>query len=219
MNKPLVSICCLTYNHEPYIKECIEGFLMQKTNFSFEVLIHDDASIDNTANIIRSYEKKYPDIIKPIYQTENQFSKGVRVTLVFQFPRAQGKYIALCEGDDYWIDPYKLQKQVDFLESNPEIVMTFGNAYIIDHTGNYRKQGLYFNEAYPKIYTPEMVIGLGMPTLTIVFRNSNLIFPEWFFKTMSGDFFLRLLFLLLPALVWFSFFYSSDLIKDFRKKP
>jgi len=76
MNKPLVSICCLTYNHEPYIKECIEGFLMQKTNFSFEVLIHDDASTDNTANIIRSYEKKYPDIIKPIYQTENQFSNS-----------------------------------------------------------------------------------------------------------------------------------------------
>jgi glycosyltransferase involved in cell wall biosynthesis len=92
--------------------------MMQKTNFAFEVLIHDDASTDKSAEIIREYEAKYPDIIKPIYQTENQYSKGVGVTRVFQFPRAKGKYIAMCEGDDYWTDPYKLQKQVDFLEEN-----------------------------------------------------------------------------------------------------
>jgi len=93
---------------------------MQKTTFAFEVLIHDDASTDGTADIIREYEKKYPDIIKPIYQTENQYSKGIKNTLTYQFPRAKGKYIAFCEGDDYWTDPYKLQKQADFLEANPE---------------------------------------------------------------------------------------------------
>ena len=87
---------------------------MQKTDFPFEILIHDDASTDGTADIIREYEAKYPDIIKPIYQTENQYSKGIKVSQVYQFPRAKGKYIALCEGDDYWTDPYKLQKQVDF---------------------------------------------------------------------------------------------------------
>ncbi len=119
----LVSICCLAYNHEPYIRQCLDGFMMQKTNFSFEVLIHDDASTDKTADIIREYEVKYPAIIKPIYQIENQYSKGVGVTRVYQFPRAQGKYIALCEGDDYWTDPLKLQKQVDFLEANPEYGM------------------------------------------------------------------------------------------------
>lgn len=117
-DKPLVSISCITYNHAPYIRQCLEGFVMQKTNFAYEVLIHDDASTDGTADIIREYENKYPDIIKPIYETENQWSKGRVGSIVFNIPRANGKYIALCEGDDYWIDPNKLQKQVDYLETN-----------------------------------------------------------------------------------------------------
>lgn len=115
---PLVSIVCITYNHEPFISQCIEGFLMQKTNFKFEILINDDASTDKTQDIIKEYESKYPDIIKPIYQTENQYSKGVHPWFDILFPIAKGKYIALCDGDDYWTDPLKLQKQVDFLESN-----------------------------------------------------------------------------------------------------
>jgi glycosyltransferase involved in cell wall biosynthesis len=90
---------------------------MQKTSFDVEILIHDDASLDNTVDIIKLYQQKYPDIIKPIYQTENQYSKGQRgISLKYNFPRAKGKYIAMCEGDDYWTDPLKLQKQVDFLE-------------------------------------------------------------------------------------------------------
>jgi len=107
---PIVSICCITYNHEKYIRDAIEGFLMQKTLFPIEILIHGDASTDKTADIIKEYEVKYPDIIKPIYQTENQFSKGVSISATYQFPRARGKYIAICEGDDYWTDPHKLQK-------------------------------------------------------------------------------------------------------------
>src|SRR5690625_3999133 len=103
MNKQIVSISCITYNQSSYIRQCLDGFLMQKCNFKFEVLIHDDASTDNTADIIKEYQAKYPDIIKPIYQAENQYSKGVRgINIRFNFPRAQGKYIALCEGDDYW---------------------------------------------------------------------------------------------------------------------
>ena len=105
--RPLVSIDCITYNHEAYISQALDGFLMQKTKFLFEVLIHDDLSTDGTADIIRKYEKKYPLIIKPIYQTVNQFSKGVEISKKFQFPRAQGKYIAICEGDDYWTNPNK----------------------------------------------------------------------------------------------------------------
>lgn len=123
MQEPVVSICCLVYNHEPFLRECFEGFVMQKTTFPIEILVHDDASTDHSADIIREYTAKYPDLFKPIYQTENQYSKGVKVSATFQFPRAKGKYIALCEGDDYWTDPYKLQKQVDFLESHPEYVM------------------------------------------------------------------------------------------------
>lgn len=126
MGKPLVSICCLTYNHEHYIEQCLEGFLMQKVDFPVEILIHDDASTDKTVEIIRKYESKYPEIIKPIYQSENQYSKGIGVTRVHQFPRAHGKYIALCEGDDYWTDPYKLQKQTDLLEANPSISLCVG---------------------------------------------------------------------------------------------
>lgn len=120
---PAVSICCATYNHVQFIRQCLDGFVMQKTNFPFEVLIHDDASTDGTQDIIREYEAKYPDIIKPIYQKENQYSKGVRVSLVYNYSRVRGKYVALCEGDDYWTDPYKLQKQVDFLENHPDYVM------------------------------------------------------------------------------------------------
>ena len=122
-NLPLVSICCITYNHVPYIRQCLDGFMMQHTNFDFEVLIHDDASTDGTTEIIKEYEAKYPDIIKPLYEDENQWVKGRRGSAVFNFPRAKGKYIALCEGDDYWTDPLKLQKQVDFLQANPEYVL------------------------------------------------------------------------------------------------
>ncbi len=119
-NIPLVSVLCQTYNHESFIRQCLDGIIMQKTNFGFEVLVHDDASTDKTANIIREYEKKFSKIIDPIYQIENQYSQKKRVFARIQLPRARGKYIAICEGDDYWTDPFKLQKQVDFLEANPE---------------------------------------------------------------------------------------------------
>lgn len=127
---PLVSICTITYNHSQYIKECLDGFLMQRTNFQFEVLIHDDASTDGTEEIIREYEAKYPEIIKPIYEKENQWVKGRRGSMVFNLPRSRGKYIALCEGDDYWTDPLKLQKQVDFLEANEEYGLVHANGII-----------------------------------------------------------------------------------------
>ncbi|WP_177918518.1 glycosyltransferase [uncultured Eubacterium sp.] len=115
----MVSVICTVYNHEKYLRKCLDGFVMQKTNFKFEVLIHDDASTDGSADIIREYEKKYPDIIKPIYQTENQYSKGIKVSQSL-YPLIRGKYLAFCEGDDYWCDENKLQKQFDVMESNPD---------------------------------------------------------------------------------------------------
>ncbi len=120
MNNIMVSVICTVYNHEKYLRKCLDGFVMQKTNFKFEVLIHDDASTDSSADIIREYEKKYPDIIKPIYQTENQHSKGIKISSTYLFPVAKGKYLAFCEGDDYWCDENKLQKQFDIMESNPD---------------------------------------------------------------------------------------------------
>ena len=124
--EPLVTIICTTFNHEGFISEALEGFLIQKTSFSFEIIVHDDASTDNTPNIIRDFAERYPLIVKPILQKENQYSnKEVNIWSDFTFPKAQGKYIALCEGDDYWIDESKLQKQVDFLENNPDYVITW----------------------------------------------------------------------------------------------
>lgn len=123
----VVTIRCVTYNHEPYIRQCLEGLVMQKTNFRFEAVVHDDASTDKTADIIREYAEKYPDIIKPIYETENQFSKHDGSLRRIVNAHLRGKYVALCEGDDYWIDPLKLQKQVEFLESHPEYVLVHTN--------------------------------------------------------------------------------------------
>ena len=127
-----VSIICNAYNHENYIRDAIESFLMQKTDFAFEILIHDDASTDRTPEIVKEYEKKYPEIIKAIYQKENKYSKGVDIDITFQYPRVQGKYIAVCEGDDYWTDAYKLQKQYDALEKNPHIDMCAHAADVVN---------------------------------------------------------------------------------------
>lgn len=151
-----VSVLCLVYNHEKYIRDCLEGFVMQKTDFKYEVLIHDDASTDNSAAIIREFEEKYPDIIKPIYQTENQYSKGVKITREFQYPRARGKYLALCEGDDYWIDPYKLSKQVEYMDAHPDCTFCFTNGYIDDMAnGAKRRDFIPFNRNDEKFFRNE----------------------------------------------------------------
>ena len=167
---PLVSISCITYNHEPYIAQALDGFLMQKTSFPFEVLVHDDASTDRTADIIREYEKKFPKIIKPIYQKENQYSKGfTSVTATWNVPRAKGKYIALCEGDDYWIDENKLQMQVDFLEKNPEYGMCYTKSkQFLQEKGRYGKKtfGKKIN-SYDDIF----VNGNRIPTPSVVCRK------------------------------------------------
>lgn len=118
-----VSVICLAYNHGKYVRQTLEGFVTQKTDFKFEVIVHDDASTDDTAEIIREYAEKYPEIIRPIFQTENQYSRDVRIQNEFVRPLVQGKYVALCEGDDYWTDPQKLQLQYDILEKNPDCSM------------------------------------------------------------------------------------------------
>ena len=118
----MVSVYCLAYNHEKYISDCLEGFVKQKTNFKYEVIVHDDASTDNTANIIKEYAERYPDIIKPILQEKNQYSQGVEIVDKFIGPLLKGKYVAICEGDDYWCDEHKLQRQVEILENHPEYI-------------------------------------------------------------------------------------------------
>ncbi len=186
--KILVSICCITYNHEKFIKECIEGFLKQKTDFNFEILIHDDASNDGTPDIIKQYEIKYPKIIKPIYQKENKFSQGINPDFKFNYPRAKGKYMAICEGDDYWVDPYKLQKQVDFLEANPEYVVCSHNAKIVDEAGNLIQEKKLPKLTQDRDYSSfELQTGAFLLTLSMVFRNVIEEIPDFFYKILNGD--------------------------------
>jgi len=133
--QPLVSICCTAYNHEKYIAQALDSFLAQKCDFPFEILVHDDVSTDRTADIIREYAEKYPDIVKPMFQKENQYSKGVPINETFNFPRAQGKYIALCECDDFWCDDEKLARQIAHMEADPECTFSFTNGYVHDESG------------------------------------------------------------------------------------
>lgn len=131
----MVSVLTTAYNHKPFIAQTIESIITQKTDFSFELIIHDDASTDGTADVIREYAEKYPNIIRPIYQTENQYSKGVDV-YSFMDSFIRGKYIAMCEGDDYWCNEYKLQKQVEYMEAHPECSYCFCNSYNVDLESN-----------------------------------------------------------------------------------
>ncbi len=126
----IVSVCCITYNHEKYIRAALDGILSQEGNFRLEILIHDDASTDGTADIIREYEEKY-DSILPVYQTENQYSKGVRlINHIYNLPRTSGKYIAICDGDDYWDDPHKLQAQIRYMEDHEDCGLVYGRTRV-----------------------------------------------------------------------------------------
>ena len=162
----LVSIHCLAYNHEPYIRQCLDGFVMQQTKFKFEVLVHDDASTDHTADIIREYEKKYPNLIKPIYQSSNQYSRHVNVGTL-NLSRAKGKYIAWCEGDDYWIDPLKLQKQVDFLENHSDCGLCYTKVKY------YYQNSCQYGNLWGGPYTEfiDLFRKNTIPTLTVLYRR------------------------------------------------
>lgn len=165
--EPLVSVVCHTFNHQEFIEDALNGFLMQETNFPFEIIVHDDASTDNTAGIIKKIALKYPKIIKPIFQPENIYAKGMRPPM-FTFPKSKGKYIAFCEGDDYWVDQKKLAIQVEFLEQNPE--------YVICYTDSTPFQGEIvldkdFGGARKDLSQDDLVKGISIYTLTTCFRN------------------------------------------------
>jgi glycosyltransferase involved in cell wall biosynthesis len=184
---PLVSISCITYNHENFIRDAIEGFLMQKTNFPVEILIHDDASTDKTASIVREYEEKYPHLIKPIYQTENQYSKRDGTIGRIQRGRARGKYIAICEGDDYWTDPLKLQKQVDFLEKNIEYSGCAHQSIVVKNDLEYS----LFNINVPKeVGIKDLIGGRLFHTASILFIRDVLTLFNDAPPVFSGDRFL-----------------------------
>jgi len=184
---PLVSICCVTYNHAPFIRKCLEGFLMQKVNLDalpcreeyevgYEILIHDDCSTDGTTEIVKEYAEKYPDKIFPLYETENQFCKPGRESMdFFNYRRAKGKYIAICEGDDYWTDPLKLQKQVEFMEANEEYSVCWHQSdfYYVD-TDKLVHPQLKDGGVEDYDVTPmEFLHGRGGQPLSLVFRRDK----------------------------------------------
>ena len=172
MNKePIVSIFCITYNHASYILQCIEGFLNQKTSFPFEIIINDDCSTDGTVDILKDYYKKAPDIIRLVLHDENCYSKGIKqIILNYIYPIARGKYFALCEGDDYWTDPNKLQMQVDFLESHPEYSMCFHDVDIKAEKG--REWYDVFGKLEDRDYTGmENMVTWSVPTCSMVMRR------------------------------------------------
>jgi len=192
--RPLVSISCTTYNHEKYIKDALTGFLIQETDFPFEILIHDDASSDKTPNIIREYQTEYPNLIKPIYQIENQYSQGKKPSIEYNYPRAMGSYIALCEGDDYWIDPYKLHTQVDFLDRNPSFDICSTYSDVVDNFGKLLERRHKLNKIIYKQY--HFLVGKKFQTRTstLLFRSHILKDKNLFlFPVFAGDSWLKII--------------------------
>lgn len=178
----MVSVICTTYNHEKYIGQCLENMVNQKTNFKYEIIVHDDASTDSTASIIMRMQKEYPDILKPILQKENQLSQGC-VSADIGVKEARGKYLAFCEGDDYWCDDEKLQKQYDYMESHEDCSFCFHDTYTyyvskdILEEGWYYWKGSQFNGA--GIYTIDDMLKLQKaPYGSLFYRRSDYVYKD-----------------------------------------
>ncbi|MBR4126231.1 MAG: glycosyltransferase [Alphaproteobacteria bacterium] len=192
-----LSVICTTYNHERFIRDCLEGFVMQKTDFPFEILINDDASTDKTADIIREYEAKYPNLFRCVYQTENQWGKKSVWTDIL-FPMVRGEYVALCEGDDYWTDPLKLQKQVDFLDAHSDFSVCFHPVTV--HWDDNSKPDSVFPNDKEHFYKTELTLN---DLLDHNFIQTNSVVYRWRFHKdpldlipngiLPGDWFLHLL--------------------------
>lgn len=190
----LVSVVCTTYNHELYIEEAIQSFLIQETDFPFEIIIHDDASVDNTCNIIKEYHALYPNIIRPIFQKKNQYSQGNFQPSVYAASFSHGKYIALCEGDDYWIDTKKLAKQVASFARHSGCDICFHSACCFD---NNKKVNYVINRysATEHIFLLKEFISIGgglCPTASLMFRRH--VFdemPQWVNKAPAGDYYFQ----------------------------
>lgn len=192
----LVSINCITYNHQDYIADAIESFLMQKTNFPFEIVIGEDCSTDSTMEIIQSYKERFPQMINVVTSEKNvgMFQNGKRV-----HEASRGKYIAVCEGDDYWLDPYKLQKQIDYMEKNPTCSLCFHNARIVDVNKNilhlnmleHTAVGLrrnYYRKKNSEYSAGELTLLGSIPTNSMVYKKSTLnCVPDWYYAAPSGD--------------------------------
>lgn len=190
---PLLSIVCTTYNHARYVEEALHGFLMQETDFPFEIILHDDVSTDGTQAIISAYAERYPRIIRTVLQTVNQYSQG-RTSAVVAFGYCRGRYIAFCEGDDYWTDPRKLQLQVDVMMVNPAVTLTFHDCLLRHEVrGDSTDERACLLEK--TVFTLDDIVQRDwfIPSQSMVFRADALPLPEWLHRVFGLDWAMHLL--------------------------
>ena len=185
-NEVEVSVVCITYNHKNFLRRCLDNIICQKTDFKFEVLVHDDCSTDGTTDIVREYAQKYPDLIVPIYEQENQYSKGVKITANV-VRMATGKYIALCEGDDYWCDDKKLQLQYDYMEEHPYCSACFHNTRIYNSIINTTSFENNWKDIH--VMTAKEVFKMGnVHTSSYFFRRQFFNIPDYGKNVWIQDF-------------------------------
>ncbi|OGT36804.1 MAG: hypothetical protein A3F12_00805 [Gammaproteobacteria bacterium RIFCSPHIGHO2_12_FULL_38_14] len=199
--KPVVSIICITYNHQSYIKDALESFLAQETDFPFEIIVHDDASTDSTSTLVKQYAEKYPHIVKPIFQKENrssQLKKNVLLPIILTaISYAQGQYIAYCDGDDYWIDKDKLKIQISEMQKFPNCEMSFHPVMRKSTNGRKRKKIIAKHSANNKIFeTKQLILGSARfcPTVSFIFKKCVFeSIPNWLFDAPCTDYFMQVL--------------------------
>tara|TARA_R110000850_G_scaffold161799_1_gene286387 strand:+ start:1350 stop:2381 length:1032 start_codon:yes stop_codon:yes gene_type:complete len=198
VDETYVSIICMTFNQESYIENTIKGFLIQETDFKFEIIIHDDASTDRTPKIIKAYAEKYPSLIKVIQQSENQYSKKPTLPTHTAINATNGKYIAICEGDDYWSSENKIRQQIELLEKNPETDLCYhdcehlSGGSIITSPKKISKN----LECHSYVSFESIVKGGGafICTPSIVMRSSSVKnLPDFFLNSPVGDYVLQVL--------------------------
>lgn len=201
---PVVTVRCITYNHANFIRDAIEGFLMQETTFPLEIIIHDDASTDGTADIIREYEAMYPQLFRTMLQKENQYSKGLESWARVRKrcnELVRGEFIAVCEGDDYWTSPHKLQRQVEALESNPEVSLCYHRHEVLCVDSNRPKQ---LSRNQPVECLAELLGNSGVQMATMVWRHAALrSTPAWMDEVVYGDIPLQLMLADSGSLIFF----------------
>ena len=209
--EPLVSISYITYNQIAFVERAINGFLIQKTEFPFEIYIHDDASTDGTAELLHEYEMKYPDVIRVVFEKENQYSKRGHLFQYCIMPYINSKYIAHCDGDDYWTDPYKLQKQVTYLENHPDCSGTcHASNYVIDDVAIANCKRFYEECDIP---VEILIQNAGFTdTSTLCYRTCiGNLFPKFRQVSPSGDYALQILLGLCGR-----FHYFPDVMSSYR---
>ncbi len=188
MSDALVTIVCITYNHEKYLRDALDGFLAQKTDFQFKIVIHDDASADGTAKIIEEYALKYPQIVVPIYQKGNQYQRGVNILKEYVAPLLEGKYYAYCEGDDYWCDPHKLQEQVDFMRAHPDYSACVHNTIQLDCRNG--KQKLLYGKKVKDVELRDVVRkgGASFHISSVLAKKEYFLIPDELTVKGFGDY-------------------------------